>query len=550
MGAPTESSVTSSGGENPRNVVVDAGSRPVRRFIPSLSPGQWIALGIPVLCATFLALYQLVAPNALVGVQSLSGAGYDDGVHVGTALRLTQLALPYRDYVFLHPPGIAVLLTPIALIGRVTSEQWALVLARLLTAIVVVANVALVGYLLRKRGAGAMLIAGLILALWPLAPHATHSVMIEPFAGFFILLAMVSMFRGDTIAGSRRLVVAGACLGIALSLKLVAVLPIAALCAVCLLRVRSQLSRLLLGMAISLSIVMVPFVVLSPGNFIREVIVTQSQRKPVLPSGQSIPVRLATIFGFESYPSSRSAGTFAMWFAVLLIVVVTLTFVVRRKRTTPFDVAVLLGSIFTVGFELRTPEVFSHYPYPSTIFLAMLLGVCAGEFARVLGRLIKRSGGAAWQPVISIVGSTLIVLVAVFVAMPRSISESNGLLEKSIDPSSWIRSVIPAGSCVVFDVPTLAVVGDRLLADSSCPDLIDPFGLWLDEGDHFSANQAKSKPPELVDTWEGYLREADFVIMSVDYSNFIPWTPALRAEFAENFVKVPSDSPVVIYRKV
>jgi len=517
---------------------------------PSLRPGQWVALWVPVLCATFLAVYQLVAPNALFGVQSLSGAGYDDGVHVGTALRLTQLALPYRDYVFLHPPGIAVLLAPVALIGRVTSEQWALVLARVLTAFVVVANVALVGYLLRKRGAGAMLIAGLILALWPLAPHATHSVMIEPFAGFFILLAMVSMFRGDEIAGNRRLIVAGALMGIALSLKLVAVLPILALGAVCLLRFRSQLSRILLGMTISLSIVMIPFVILSPGNFFREVIVTQSQRKPVLPSGQSIPMRLATIFGFDSYPSSRSVGTFTMWFAVLLVVFVTLIFVARRKRTTPFDMAVLLGSIFTVGFELRTPEVFSHYPYPSTIFLAMLIGVCAGECSRAFGRQLNKSGIGEWRPMISTIGATVVVIAAVFVAMPRSLDESDGLLEKSIDPSSWIRSVIPAGSCVVFDVPTLAVVGDRLLADSSCPDLIDPFGLWLDTGDRYSANQAKSKPPELVDAWEGYLREADFVIMSVDYSNFIPWTPALRAEFAKNFVKVPSDSPVVIYRKV
>ena len=550
MDVSTVSSATGSGGGNPRNVVVGDGSRPVRRITPSLRPGQWVALGVPVLCATFLALYQLVAPDALFGVQSLSGAGYDDGVHVGTALRLTELAMPYRDYVFLHPPGIAVVLAPVALIGRVTSEQWALVLARLLTALVVVANVALVGYLLRKRGAGAMLVAGLILALWPLAPHATHSVMIEPFAGFFILLAMVSMFRGDEIAGNRRLIVAGALMGIALSLKLVAVLPILALSAVCLRRFRSQFSRIVLGMTISLSILMVPFILLSPANFIREVIITQSQRKPVLPSGQSVPVRLATIFGFESYPSSRSVGIFAMWFAVLLVVVVTLTFVARRKRITSFDVAVLLGSIFTVGFELRTPEVFSHYPYPSTIFLAMLLAVCAGEGARALGRLIDSAGIGNWQSTISIIGATLVVMAALSVAMPRSMAESDGLLEKSIDPSSWIRSVIPAGSCVVFDVPTLAVVGDRLLADSSCPDLIDPFGLWLDEGDHFSANQAKSKPPELVDTWEGYLREADFVIMSVDYSNFIPWTPDLRAEFNRNFVKVPSDSPVVIYRKV
>ena len=58
--------------------------------------------------ATVLALgirlFTLTRPGFLTGVSE-----YDDGVYLGAAIRLTQGALPYRDFAFVQPPGMLLL---------------------------------------------------------------------------------------------------------------------------------------------------------------------------------------------------------------------------------------------------------------------------------------------------------------------------------------------------------------------------------------------------------------------------------------------------------
>ena len=44
-----------------------------------------------------------------------AAGNYDDGVHYAAAMGLVHGLLPYRDFLFLHPPGIAVLARPIRL---------------------------------------------------------------------------------------------------------------------------------------------------------------------------------------------------------------------------------------------------------------------------------------------------------------------------------------------------------------------------------------------------------------------------------------------------
>ena len=73
-----------------------------------------------MLLATVLALavrlFTLTRPGFLTGVSE-----YDDGVYLGAAIRLTQGAVPYRDFAFVQPPGILLLMTPAALVARMTS---------------------------------------------------------------------------------------------------------------------------------------------------------------------------------------------------------------------------------------------------------------------------------------------------------------------------------------------------------------------------------------------------------------------------------------------
>src|SRR5215469_12887506 len=111
--------------------------------------GYWLtAPGKVMLIATALAvvirLFTLTRPGYLTGITE-----YDDGVYLGGALRMTEGAMPYQDFAFVQPPGILLLLTPVALIAKVTSTVKALALARVLTALASAACVALAGNLVR-----------------------------------------------------------------------------------------------------------------------------------------------------------------------------------------------------------------------------------------------------------------------------------------------------------------------------------------------------------------------------------------------------------------
>ena len=58
-------------------------------------------IGLVGLVALLVRLVPVLATGALRGVQ-----GYDDGVHLAIAQRLIAGIVPYRDEIFLHPPGM------------------------------------------------------------------------------------------------------------------------------------------------------------------------------------------------------------------------------------------------------------------------------------------------------------------------------------------------------------------------------------------------------------------------------------------------------------
>ena len=107
-------------------------------------------------------LWQLSVPE-LVGY-------YDSGVLAAT-MHLISGVLPYKDFVFVNPPGLLILLTPFGVVCRIFGSHDGLIVARVATSIVTAANVSLLAWLVRHRGRVAMLIAGLGLALLPFSRH-------------------------------------------------------------------------------------------------------------------------------------------------------------------------------------------------------------------------------------------------------------------------------------------------------------------------------------------------------------------------------------------
>src|SRR5579859_5964676 len=99
----------------------------------ALGAGSPAALGV-IAAGTALALairlYQVLRPGYLTGITE-----YDDGVYFGAALRLVHGAMPYHSFVLVQPPGIVVLMAPLALLARATSSETGFAVARLLTAL-------------------------------------------------------------------------------------------------------------------------------------------------------------------------------------------------------------------------------------------------------------------------------------------------------------------------------------------------------------------------------------------------------------------------------
>ena len=103
-------------------------------------------------------------------------------------------ALPYRDYVMVQPPGIAVVLAPIGILGRIFGARDGLAIARIFTGIVAGLNAAIVVMLLRRYGLLAALFGGLLFALYPPAYNADHTLMLEPYLVIFCLIAIALAF--------------------------------------------------------------------------------------------------------------------------------------------------------------------------------------------------------------------------------------------------------------------------------------------------------------------------------------------------------------------
>ena len=187
-----------------------------------------------MLAATLLALairlYTLTRPGYLTGVTE-----YDDGVYLGGAIRLLQGSLPYHDFAFVQPPGILLLMAPVAVLGKISATTHAMAAARLLTVLASTACVPLAGSLVRYRGVLVTLVTCGLLAIYPDDIATAHTLILEPWLNLFCLLGVCIAFRRGRLASSQRLLWAGVAIGFAGAVKYWAALPAVLLLAVCLL---------------------------------------------------------------------------------------------------------------------------------------------------------------------------------------------------------------------------------------------------------------------------------------------------------------------------
>ena len=345
-----------------------------------------LARGVPltILAATALALllrlYQLSRPNYLLGV-----SGYDDGVDFGSALRLVDGSLPYRDFALVQPPGITVLLAPLALLGKVVGSDPAFAVARVLTALAGASNVALVGLLVRHRGVVATTLACGLFAISPDAIIASHSVLLEPWLVLFCLAGALLLFDGDRLtARSHRCVLGGAALGFACVIKVWAVLPVIVLVVGFLaLGDRRRTLAYVGGVIAAPAVFALPFVVIAPTAFTRDVIVSQLARTDI--ARVPLVARLISFTGIRDL-NPRVGVTVAVAAALcafMALCVVAAT-VISRRPPPPLERFSLVTSALVVAAFLWPPDYYPHYAAFLEPFLVCAIALPAARLGSAL----------------------------------------------------------------------------------------------------------------------------------------------------------------------
>ena len=517
--------------------------------------GYWLTTpGKVILVATALAvairLFTLLRSGYLTGITE-----YDDGVYLGASLRLVDGAMPYKDFAFIQPPGILLLMSPVALVAKFTTTVKALALARVLTAMASAACVALAGNLVRYRGTTVTVVTCTVLAVYPGDIATAHTLLLEPWMNLFCLLAINAAFRDGHLARPGRLAWAGAALGFACAIKFWAAAPAAVLLVVCLTNRNDRPARLrayLLSLSAGFLLPVLPFLASAPMTFIRSTINDQVARTG---SPVSTGIRVANLTGLIDVIDKQGAVSFSAgaqsrfaaallasvgnpsglgWLPVpgivLLAGVIAAGYIWKFRRRTELEWLSLATAVLASAAILVSPAFFYHYSDFPAPWLALTLGFAAGALA-VGGELRA-----------IVVPAFYLLLVLVLALQIREI------FPLSQPTTQAMAHRIPPRSCLVTDDASLAIGADRF-ADlpPGCPDIVDALAATLVLSNGVSVESGADHLPQVVAAWRSWLGKADYVWLSpADGSQRerrIPWTPALAAWFNANFAKLPMSGP-------
>ncbi len=461
--------------------------------------GTFIIGGAAALAAA-VTLYQLTRPGFLFGITP------DISSWLGGSVRLVHGALPYRDFDLVHPPGFTLLATPFAVLSEWIGTRDALAALRLCTPLLAAGSVLLIGRVVVHRGRAAVIVACGVMAFFPAEVYAIRSGLLESVVDFFCLAGAALVFAGDSLAGSRRRLLAGGiAFGFAGAVKTPAIVPVLVVAALCLPDIRRRLLPFLAGVAAGFGIPTLPFFLFAPGAFIRDVLsplasIPQAARVPVLE-------RLGELTGISAF-GGGAALTVGATIGIAALSVAALT--LPRQKPARLDVFAVAATGLAALAQLGPSYYFLHYAAFMAPFLGLLLGL---SLARLLEQRSPRFALA-------------IAATAVSVLLVNQLALIHG--EKAPDIARVVDAVIPAGGCTLSDAPSKLVTTDRFVAAKPvCNHMIDPEGATLSYG--FGSAGARH-------LWTVELERSDYLVTSTPFANWdIPPDGAMRAYVARNF---------------
>jgi alpha-1,2-mannosyltransferase len=455
------------------------------RSTPSVAPAQGVSRALFWGFAGLIAALSVtIRVKMLVGARGLYGLGnYDDGVHYAGAAGLVNGLWPYRDFLFLHPPGIIVALQPFAALGELTSDPTGMLAARIAWWLLGGVNAFLIILILRPLGVVGALLGGLWYAMFATAAYSEWTALLEGLATTCLLgcLLIGRVFLGAAAASPRRLALAGALLGVGASIKIWGVVPALVLAGWLLFSgERRRGGALLLGSVAGCAVVCLPFFLAAPRAMWEMVVWDQLGRR----RAEWIALdRLNDLAGL----SSRGIGSQFTWLLVVFGVVFVSAAVLAWLGRAARPVVILTG--FLIAVLMVTPFWFLHYACLVAAPTALILGAGAQEACvRV---------GARSSPVALIVAGVLLLGTVVYNA-----------------PSWWARAgrdfagpqlrtqVAGLPGCITSDDPMALIQMDVLTrnVDRGCRFVVDLGGRSYDRSspEWGAVSRARNRP------WQAY----------------------------------------------
>lgn len=430
------------------------------------TPALAIVLGV----AGALVRVRTVLHSGLLSVGS-----YDDGVHYAVAASLLQGRLPYREVLFLQPPGMAVFAAPAALVGQLFGDAAGLGTARIAVALLGGVNTALVVLILARLGRTGAVCGGALYAMSFSAVYVERSLVLEAPGTTGLLLSLLLAQRAAATGRGRWWLLAGASAGLTVGLKIWYLIPFAVLLA----GARRGRLRFLVGGVVAGAAVYLPFFVAAPARMWDQVVVAQLTRPD---DGVGLGKRVRAVLGVtapgQTTPIAGVPGReVGLVLLVLAVAMVVLALTDRRAR-------LLVALLAACGvLLLATPSFFQHYTALAAAPLALVGGAGAQRAAALLrGR---------WAP---------LAVVAIVVVLAVSVNlRHDGRRQGERPPVSALRAAVQqVGGCVMADDPTVLAVVDRLTPDlrAGCPMQADPSGIGylLPDGHGSRGAQRLDKP--------------------------------------------------------
>lgn len=410
--------------------------------------------GSPAVRAALLVL-AVGAPALAIRLDVLHRSGwlsvgtYDDGVHFSAAIALLHGRLPYRDVLFLQPPGVLLALSPFAAVADVVGDARAFALARIAFCGLGALDAALVTLVLRRAGSGtvAAIVGGAVLAVfWP-AVYVSRTLLLEPLGTTAILLALLVLQRART--SPRWWFVAGALAGMAVGVKIWNLVPALVL----LLFAHRGRLRFLVGAAAAVLAVYTPFFAASPDRMWQQVVLAQLGRPP---SSNGVARRLQVILGANapSGDGSPLAGVSGRTLTTLLALAVVGSAVAALVDARTRVLVALLAA--DVALLMTSPSFFQQYAGFTSAPLALVVGAGIGVLLR-----------GVVEPVPRIVVALLVVCLVAGIAA----SSAHRRLDLQPPVAALRQEVARVDGCVVADDPAVLIVLNRLSRDleRGCP---------------------------------------------------------------------------------